>query len=115
MTLKAGSDKREALDLAMKLVQKHCGKYMNVYANCVDKYPDTWHLDCEVPRVKLAACASENPLVVEIKNKCAHIHEDYEKCLLKNPIHVQPCTELLHNFNDCAKDVTLKVSNSNSS
>ena len=45
------------MDLAMKLVQEHCGRYMKVYANCVERFPDTWHLDCEVQRVKLAACA----------------------------------------------------------
>ena len=46
----------------IQLVEAHCGKYMEMFGECIRQHPYTWQMDCDAERRKLAKC-SETKLV----------------------------------------------------
>ena len=42
---------------SIRLVETHCGKYLEMFADCIKDNPHTWQMDCEPERKKLAKCA----------------------------------------------------------
>ncbi|XP_014775708.1 coiled-coil-helix-coiled-coil-helix domain-containing protein 5 [Octopus bimaculoides] len=103
------------MDSAMQVVLQQCGKYIQLYSTCVENYPETWHIDCELSRMKLAKCAESNPVVTRVKEQCTEKYEAYEKCLVSNPIQVQKCSVQLEKFNECANKVASEVQETSSS
>ncbi|GAB1605570.1 coiled-coil-helix-coiled-coil-helix domain-containing protein 5-like [Argonauta hians] len=100
------------MDSAMEVVFRQCGRYVQSYSKCVEKFPDTWHIDCELARSKLATCAEDNPVVSRVKEECATSYGEYEKCLQANPVQVERCSGLLDRFNQCANTVAQQVTDS---
>lgn len=41
----------------MRLVEQHCAKYLEMFGECIHRFPHTWQMDCELERRKLARCA----------------------------------------------------------
>lgn len=44
-------------DISIQLVEQQCGRYLTMYSTCLNQFPDTWHLDCQRQKLKLAKCA----------------------------------------------------------
>ncbi|XP_025113247.1 coiled-coil-helix-coiled-coil-helix domain-containing protein 5-like [Pomacea canaliculata] len=91
------------MDISMQLVEQQCSRYLTTFANCLDKFPETWHIDCERQKVKLAKCAESEPIIVKIKTECQQQFRDYERCMNSNPVHPEYCLEDYMAFNSCAE------------
>ncbi|CAL1536560.1 unnamed protein product [Lymnaea stagnalis] len=105
------------MEHSMRLVEKHCSKYLEMFAECIQKYPHTWQMDCELERRKLARCAESNPEILHIKSVCAKQFQVYEKCMSEAASNPEKCTESFQVFSSCAAEalLTFKAAESSSS
>ncbi|KAL5012225.1 hypothetical protein ScPMuIL_010776 [Solemya velum] len=86
----------------IELVKQHCGRYLTSYSNCIDQFPDTWHLDCESQKLKLATCSQEHPTIKTIKMQCRDEFSVYNTCAKNNPLHLDKCSTEFMKFTECA-------------
>ncbi|BFZ05871.1 hypothetical protein BsWGS_08910 [Bradybaena similaris] len=96
------------MEHSIKLVEQHCSKYLMMFGECIQKYPHTWQMDCELERRKLAKCAEHNPEIVHIKSTCSDQFHVYEKCMADSPSNPEKCMESFNAFSSCA-DKALKA------
>ncbi|XP_041369152.1 coiled-coil-helix-coiled-coil-helix domain-containing protein 5-like [Gigantopelta aegis] len=89
--------------MQVELVQKECGRYFENYTTCVNTFPNTWHLDCEKQKYKLAKCAQTNPTIMKIRTECAESFSKYEFCVSQHPTQFELCTKEFAVFNKCAQ------------
>ncbi|KAL8563004.1 hypothetical protein ACOMHN_004696 [Nucella lapillus] len=87
----------------MQLVEQQCGRYLTMFSDCLQKFPHTWHLDCQRQKVKLAKCAESEPTIVKIKTECEKEFTVYERCMNANPTDTHYCLEDFEQFNKCAQ------------
>ncbi|KAK7094548.1 coiled-coil-helix-coiled-coil-helix domain-containing protein 5-like isoform X2 [Littorina saxatilis] len=92
------------MDISMQLVEQQCGRYLTTFADCLRKFPDTWHIDCQRQKIKLAKCAESEPTIVKIKTECEKEFVHYERCMNSNPVHTYNCLEDFAEFNKCAEE-----------
>ncbi|KAK7497038.1 hypothetical protein BaRGS_00011774 [Batillaria attramentaria] len=92
----------------MQLVEQQCSRYLTMFSNCLQEFPQTWHLDCERQKLKLAKCAESEPTIVKIKTECKTEFLRYEGCINSNPVHTHFCLEDYNAFNKCAEKFTDK-------
>ncbi|KAK6195060.1 hypothetical protein SNE40_000568 [Patella caerulea] len=96
-------------------MEEGCGRYFHNYGRCVEKFPQTWQIDCLQQKLKLNKCADSNPLVVEVKKKCANEFQHYDKCAHKNQDNLDNCIEQFHAFDICAEKIAKKIRSKRSS
>ncbi|XP_048760823.2 coiled-coil-helix-coiled-coil-helix domain-containing protein 5-like [Ostrea edulis] len=96
-------------NIAAILAEKHCQRYLRGFTDCVNEFPETWHLDCENQRLKLQRCLQSNEAVVKIKEKCAPEFSIYEDCISKNPQEMAKCLSEFQSFISCADKVADKT------
>ncbi|XP_046582699.1 coiled-coil-helix-coiled-coil-helix domain-containing protein 5-like isoform X2 [Haliotis rubra] len=94
------------MNASLQLVERQCGRYLNTYATCINNFPETWHLDCNKQKLKLASCAETEPTIKKIKTVCADQFEKYESCVVANPVHSDHCQPQFDLFNKCAQTVS---------
>ncbi|XP_064616690.1 coiled-coil-helix-coiled-coil-helix domain-containing protein 5-like [Liolophura sinensis] len=91
------------MDISIELVKRHCSRYFESYASCVDKFPYTWHLDCDKQKAKLNKCAEGHPTIQNIKYGCVDSFEKYDECISTHPSKAELCGQFLNAFKKCAK------------
>ncbi|KAH9488641.1 hypothetical protein Btru_061274 [Bulinus truncatus] len=88
----------------MRLVEKHCSKYLAMFGECIKLHPHTWQIDCDLERRKLAKCAETNPEIGHIKQVCGKQFHVYETCMSEFQSDPEKCAEFFNVFSSCAQE-----------
>ncbi|NWV78771.1 CHCH5 protein, partial [Dasyornis broadbenti] len=91
---------------ALAVTARHCGAELERYGRCVAASPGSWHRDCHRLREGIARCASEHPLVRQIRRDCSDSLGAFERCLQEHPGAVGECGPHVSAFLLCAESVT---------
>ena len=111
------------MELALKLVERHCLPELNAYVECVDANPRGWGAACDERKRALSACAAKqcvpsrqpsrrrsharrppggSSVVNSVKDRCRPQIEQYERCLKGNPESAQTCAVQLERLWQCS-------------
>ncbi|NWV24281.1 CHCH5 protein, partial [Origma solitaria] len=95
---------------ALAVTARHCGAELERYGRCVAASPGSWPRDCHRLRDSIARCASEHPLVRQIRRDCSESLGAFERCLQERPGAAAECGPHASAFLLCAESVTPRAS-----
>ncbi|ESP05025.1 hypothetical protein LOTGIDRAFT_203338 [Lottia gigantea] len=98
---------------ALGIAEQKCRRYYDGYRTCIERFPETWHLDCTKEKDKFTKCAETHPLITSIRSQCEKEFKKYEQCGLKNRDSLQNCGEEYKDFEKCVSKVTAAIKSEN--